>query len=347
MPPIRHTDNPIIKPSDVVPSRSDFEVVCVFNAGVARLGEEVILLLRVAERPRGSRADRHDAPIYNPQTGEVEVKSFHASMPGCDFSDSRFFRTPEGTYLTSLSHFRVARSRDGIRFDIPEQPSLFPANEYEEFGIEDPRVTKIGDTFYIVYAAVSRMGITGYMASTKDFVAFERHGVIFHPTNKDIAIFPEKINGKYYALHRPSPVFLGKKDIWLAESPDLHAWGNHRHLIGRAVDGWDSGHVGGSAVPFRTEQGWLEIYHGVDSNQEYSLGALLLDLEEPWRVLARSKNPIMKPEASYEKEGFFGNVVFTCGVLVEDGVVKLYYGASDTYIAYAELSLDEILESLV
>lgn len=343
---MRSTANPIIRPEDVSPSRADYEVICVFNAGVTRLADETILLLRVAERPRYSNPEVCFIPIFDPLSGELVIKELSRNNPGYDFSDSRVVCTPEGNYLTSISHFRVARSKDGIHFDIAKEPSMFPQNHYETYGIEDPRITLIDGVYAITYTAVSPLGVTCCLAETKDFQVFVRRGVVFHATNKDVEIFPERIQGKYYALHRPSPNFLGMPDIWLAESPDLVCWGNHRHLISRREGFWDNRHVGGSAVPFRTSRGWLEIYHGVDQENRYSLGALLLDLDEPWRVLSRSRKPILSPEAPYETEGFFGNVIFTCGVLPEGDTIKIYYGAADTYLCYAEVPLLEIFDSL-
>ena len=161
-----------------------------------------------------------------------------------------------------------------------------------------------------------------------------------------MVIFPEKIGGRYYALHRPSTSAFGKPEIWLADSPDLLRWGSHRHLAGQRPGGWENGRIGGSAVPFRTPRGWLEIYHGANRENRYCLGALLLDAEAPWQVLGRSRQPILEPQADYEVYGFFPNVVFSCGALYEDGLVKIYYGAADTRMAYAEIPLDEILAGL-
>jgi predicted GH43/DUF377 family glycosyl hydrolase len=159
-------------------------------------------------------------------------------------------------------------------------------------------------------------------------------------------LFPERVGNKFYALHRPVSPLFQKQDIWLADSPDLVAWGNHRHLFGPQAERWDEAKVGAGAVPFKVEQGWLEVYHGVDRNNRYSLGAILLDSREPWKVVARSKEPIVKPETDYECEGFFGNVVFSCGLLCEDDRLRIYYGAADTTICYAELSLQATIESL-
>lgn len=342
----RSPHNPLISPEDVRPSRPDYEVLSVFNAGVAQLDGEIILLLRVAERPATCSPDRILAPIYDTETGEMTVKEFDRGNPAYDFSDPRLVVTPTATYLTSISHLRVARSKDGINFVIESEPAMFPANEYEVYGIEDPRIACIDGTYYVNYSAVSNLGVSTYLASTQDFREFSRHGIIFHPDNKDVTIFPEKISGKYHALHRPSTSEFGQPEMWIAESPDLLAWGNHRRLMGVREDSWDSGRIGGGAVPFRVEQGWLEIYHGATKDHQYCLGAVLLDGHEPSRVLARSNEPILAPEADYELAGFFGNVVFTCGVILDDGKVKVYYGASDTCMAYAEVSLGSIMRSL-
>lgn len=346
MPVVRAPQNPIIQPKDVKPSRPDYEVICVINSGVARLGREVILLMRVVERPKNADDSVYLAPIYDPRTGQAIPKVFPRGDPNYNFSDPRLILGPEGVYLTALSHLRLARSTDGVHFQVSETPALFPANNYETYGIEDPRITQIGDTYYINYVAVSELGIVTSLARTRDFETYERLGNIFHPDNKDAAIFPEQIHGRYYALHRPSYSALGKPEIWLAESPDLLCWGNHRHLAGQRQDGWENGRIGGSAPPFRVPQGWLEIYHGANKQNRYCLGALLLDAEAPWKVLARSETPILEPEADYEVNGFFPNVVFACGALYEDGLVKLYYGAADTCMAYAEIPLGEVLATL-
>jgi len=343
---LRSQFNPIIKPGDVKPSRPDFEVVCAFNAGVSRLGNEVILLLRVAERPINNNPKVYLSPIYDAEKNLLIIKEFDRNNPAFDFSDSRVIGTADGLYLTSISHFRVARSKDGINFDIDERPAIFPSNIYEAFGVEDPRISLIGNTYYINYSAISPVGITTCLASTNDFRSFRRHGIIFGPDNKDVVIFPEKINGKYYALHRPSSAVFKRNEIWIAESPDLVCWGNHRHFMGTREGFWDAGRIGGSAVPFRVKEGWLEIYHGATNEHRYCLGAVLLDENEPWKIIARSEMPIMEPETDYEVNGFFGNVIFTCGVLYEDSVVKVYYGAADMYTAYAEIPVEDIYRNL-
>ncbi|HUW20331.1 MAG TPA: glycoside hydrolase family 130 protein [Sedimentisphaerales bacterium] len=342
----RSPQNPIIGPKDVKPSRGGFEVIGVFNAGVARFGGEVVLLLRVAERPVATRADAVLTGIYDAKQGDIVVKSFSKNDAESDFSDPRLIIRPNETYLTSISHLRAARSRDGINFEIGGRPALTPANDYETFGIEDARVSLVEGTYYITYVAVCPFGVTTCLASTEDFTSFERHGVIFCPENKDAALFPGKVGGKYYALHRPVSSLFKKQEIWIAESPDLHCWGNHRRLMGPRAGYWDELKVGAGAAPLRTEAGWLEIYHGADRDNRYCLGGVLLEAERPDGIIARSDKPILEPEADYEVGGFFGNVVFSCGLLCEDDKLKIYYGAADTSIAYAEVGVKEVLEEL-
>ena len=342
----RSTKNPIIEPKDVKPSRKDFEVIGVFNAGVTRFKDQVILLLRVAERPISTDPDIVLAGVYDVTRSDIVLKEFSKDDPENDFSDPRLIIRPSETYLTSISHLRLARSADGIKFDIENAPVLGPANEYESFGIEDPRITLIDGTYYITYVAVCPHGVTTCLASTKDFKSFERKGIIFCPENKDALLFPERIDGKYYALHRPVSPLFQRQDIWIAESPDLICWGNHRPLMAPAENVWDQVRVGASAVPFKTEYGWLEIYHGVGRDGRYCLGAVILDAQQPWNVIARAENPVFEPQADYETSGFYGNVVFTCGLLYEQDKLKIYYGAADTTICYAEIPVQDVFKSL-
>jgi len=343
----RSYKNPIIKPEDIKPSRPDFKVVGVFNCGVTRFEREILLLARVAEAPINSNPAKEYIPLLDVETGRLLVKELSRNDPAIDFSDPRLVRTPSCQYLTSISHLRIARSKNGIDFETGKEPSMFPENKYERFGIEDPRITRIDGRYYISYSAISDItGVAVCLASTEDFITYTRHGVIFAPDNKDVAIFPERISGKYFALNRPVSAEFGVRDIWISESTDLFCWGNHRRLMESRDGHWDNGRIGCGAVPFRTEKGWLEIYHGSSKDNRYCLGAVLLDAARPWKIIARSEMPIIEPEMDYELNGFFGNVIFTCGVLHEHGKVKIYYGAADTCIAYAEIGLGDILNQL-
>ena len=347
----RAAENPILTPGMVRPSGPELEVVGVFNPAVTRHANGVVALLRVAEGQRTRVAGEVTATVYNASTGRVEVLRWRRDAPNIDLSDPRVIVVEDRTWLTSISHLRVARSTDGIHFEIEPTPALFPATAYEAFGIEDPRITLIAGTYWTNYTAVSELGIATALASTRDFKTFERHGIIFPPPNRDVTIFPERIGGRYAALHRPMPTGIGEQAIWIATSDDLEAWGDHRFVAGARESHWDDAKIGGGAVPFRVRAGstdaWLAIYHGVTkSSTAYSLGGLLLDAQNPARVLGRSRQPILKPEAAYERHGFFGGVVFTCGALVDGDRVRIYYGAADGVIAVADLSLHEIMSGL-
>lgn len=347
----RAPENPILTPAMVAPSRPDLRVVGVFNPAAIRHDGEVVLLLRVAEAPREIEAGEVAAPVWDAESGRLRVHRWRRDAKGVDASDPRMVVADGQSWLTSISHLRVARSTDGISFTVEPAPALSPATAYESFGVEDARITLLDGTYWINYTAVSPRGIATALASTRDFRSYERHGIVFPPNNRDVTIFPDRIDGRYVALHRPMPAGLGDVAIWIASSPDLLAWGGHHHVASARPGGWDDAKIGGGAVPFRVRagrwDGWLAIYHGVsESPTTYSLGALLLDARDPSRVIGRSREPVLRPETSYEREGFFGGVVFTCGLLAEGDLVRVYYGAADGVTGVADLSLAEILAGL-
>lgn len=342
----RYEQNPVIRPADVPPSTPGMEVIGAFNAAATRFGDEIILLLRVAERPIPSGPDTICFPMADEVDGQPVLRrvELRRDDPDADASDPRAVVYKGHTYLSSISHLRLARSKDGFHFTVDPQPTLLPRGPYERYGIEDPRITKIGDTYWIAYTSVSDFGITVSLASTQDFRSFTRHGVILHPENKDVALFPAETKHGYALLHRPYTRSLGSTpDIWLAYSPDLVHFGDHRHVAGVRPDSWESVRIGAGTPPIMTDKGWLELYHGADA-KAYCLGLLLLDPDEPHIVRGRSREPVMQPETPYEKAGFYGNVVFTCGwVVKDDGRVLIYYGVSDEATAVAETTLDELL----
>ena len=347
----RSIKNPLISPADIKPTRPDFKVECVFNAGVVKYKRETILLLRVAESAISSDENILKIPHLEEKNGSYElcIKEIEKSDKRYDFSDSRIVTYVGDTYmqyLTSISHFRVARSVDGVNFKISDKPFLFPETKYEAFGCEDPRITEIEGRFYINYSAVSPMGIATGLAVTDDFESVDRIGIIFEPDNRDVCLFPEKINGEYYALHRPMQKYIGKPEIWIAKSTNLKHWGDHEHLLGTSNDRWDSLKLGGGAQMLKTPKGWLQIYHGVDERERYCLGALLLDINNPSKILAKSKTPLLEPKESYEVDGFFGNVVFSCGALIEDDILKIYYGAADEVTCLAEITMNDLWKHL-
>jgi predicted GH43/DUF377 family glycosyl hydrolase len=185
------------------------------------------------------------------------------------------------------------------------------------------------------------------LVSTRDFKDVQRHGLIFPPQNKDVCLFPERIHGRYCALHRPHNSGFGRPSIWYAESPDLIHWGGHQCLIRPRDNDWENERIGGGAPCLKTPAGWLQIYHAANRDNTYRLFTLLLDLEDPRRVLKRASRPLIEPETDYETEGFFGRVIFCNGtVQLDDGGVWIYYGAADQTTCLAETTLEELLASL-
>ncbi len=341
----RFSQNPILKPSGLKASREDMKIECLLNPGVFKFDNKTWLLIRVAETPQ-QKEGKISFPIYD-EDGKITIHTFDKNDPDLKIVDARVISYKGQDYLTTLSHLRLVYSYDDLRFKEPEGfAPIFGSNKQEAFGIEDCRVVKVGDTYQLTFTEVSSYGVGVGLIQTKDWKTFQHRGMIFPPHNKDCAIFEEQINGKYYALHRPSSPQLGGNYIWLAESPDLIHWGNHKCIATSRKGYWDSARVGAGAAPIRTKEGWLEIYHGANEQHQYSLGALLLDLDDPSKVIARSEEPIMKPKESYELTGFFGHVVFTNGHVVEGDRLRMYYGASDEVICGADFSIEEILKTL-
>lgn len=343
----RYKNNPLIRPRDLKPSRPDFEVMCAFNPGATLMDGKTVLLLRVAERPV-PEADFVSTAIMDPERpGKLKVMRIRRGDPALSEDDPRAFSWKGQVWLTSISHLRLAVSDDGRNFTVSDKASLAPEHPWEEFGVEDPRIIRLDGWYWITYSAISRQGVATALARTRDFRSFEKLGIIFPPDNKDIAIFPERVGGRFWCFHRPMVRQLGTPSIWLASSPDLFDWGGHRLLIGPRPGKWDSERVGCGAQPIRTDEGWLQIYHASDEKICYRSGALLLAMDDPARIIARSEEPILSPEASYETAGFMPNVIFNNGLVERgNGKVDLYYGSADEMTAVATMDVAGVLETL-
>ena len=247
------------------------------------------------------------------------------------------------------SSFVLASGNDGISFKVEDKLCLSPDDhkkffKYVEWGIEDPRVTKIDEKYYLTYTGYSKYMPLVIIAETADFRTYKMLRPISEPSNKDCALFPEKINGYYWKIDRPSAD--ARRDIWISRSPDLVHWGNHEILYEPLVGSWESDKIGISTPPFKTKEGWLVLYHGVRSfgiGTIYKLGVMLLDLEKPWIVKGKSNEPILAPELDYERIGDVGNVVFTNGWIVENDEVKIYYSGADSNICLATTTVDYLL----
>jgi len=322
------------------------EILCAFNPAATLFEGRRLLLLRVAERAI-PEPGWIATPVCDPESGELTLRRFRLDDPDVVCVDPRVFTWRGEIFLTSLSHFRAATSEDGVRFTIDTGPTLFPRGPYERYGIEDARITPIDGAYYLNYTAVSERGVVTALARTSDFRSFERLGIIFGPDNKDVALFPERIDGRYQTFHRPAVKHAGLPSIWTASSENLLDWGRHQWVIGPRPQRWDCERVGAGAPPVRTPEGWLALYHAADHRTRYCLGALLLDAREPWKVIARSREPFFVPEAPYEREGFMPDVVFHNGTIaLPDGTLELYYGGADLVTCGARVRVADLLAHL-
>ncbi|MBW6516139.1 MAG: glycoside hydrolase family 130 protein [Candidatus Cloacimonetes bacterium] len=246
----------------------------------------------------------------------------------------------------------IARSDDGFKFRADPEHFMVPASqgyfaEYEEYGVEDPRITFIDDEYLITYSAYSRYGVRIGLAQTSDFVKIKRLALITQADCRNVVIFPEKFNGLYARLDRPHSGIC-PWSIWISYSPDLIHWGESRLIMKPLPYHWDEMKIGPGAPPFKTEKGWLHIYHGVFSTMDggvYRLGVALHSLEDPAKVIGVADEWILQPEEIYEVTGYVHNVVFCCGAVPEeDDSVKIYWGGADKVMCVGEAKISDLVD---
>jgi predicted GH43/DUF377 family glycosyl hydrolase len=251
--------------------------------------------------------------------------------------------------LEGLGCIYLAHSEDGYKFDVESEPFMVTSNQepfmrYETFGIYDPRITEIDSTYYITYLAESETGRRIGLARTNDFLTVERMHFISEPDTKSACLFPKKFNGQYAILERPS----AGVSIWLSYSNDLKHWGSSTVILTPRGGYWDANRIGVAGPPIEISQGWLLIYYGEKNTSAgplVRLGAAILDRNDPSKVLGRSDIPILAPREKYERIGDVGNIVFSCGAVLQDtGEIKIYYGASDSCICACTAPLEEIID---
>ena len=247
------------------------------------------------------------------------------------------------------------RSTDALRWNIGPDPIQW----VDEKGFPnptsyayDPRLVKIDDTFYVIWCDDMHGASIG-LGRTNDLETFVRMPNPLMPFNRNGVLFPRKVKGKYLLLSRPSDSgHTPFGDIFLSESPDLVYWGNHKFVMGKGGQGWWQGtKIGAGPAPIETSEGWLLFYHGVSTTCNgfvYSFGAALLDIDEPSKVLYRTRDYLLTPEKPYETSGFVPNVVFPCATLCDaaTGRIAIYYGAADTYTAVAFAKMDELIDHI-
>ena len=243
----------------------------------------------------------------------------------------------DGVYINNLGY---AVSDDGVHFERREKPILVNDIDQELRGPEDPRIVSLDDIFYMTYTGFGGRFDGDYrisLASSHDLIHWERHGVLMDEPNKDAALFPERISGRYAMLHRRPP------DIWIGFSDDLRQWNSHIRIMEPRPDStWENEKIGAAGPPLRIDSGWLLIYHGVNREKHYSLGVALLDADDPTQVIHRQLEPILEPSTDWEVHGYVPNVVFSCGHVVMNDRLLVYYGGADTAIGVAAIDLTEM-----
>lgn len=352
----RLSDHLLVSPEDVPPTRPDFRVIGTFNPGVVRWRGTTYILIRVVEAPADVPEGHMAFPRWDfPSGGSAPAVDLFATE-ALDISDHReiFVRETGLVRLPFLSHLRLATSRDGLKVDwIDPEPTVIGAGPLEEYGVEDARITLLEgeNRCAITYVTPSRHGVATSLMTTRDFRNFERHGVIFTTENKDVVVFPDRRGGLYGATHRPlSRMPIHKPEIWYAESPDLVHWGGHRVLLSEKRAHFRR--IGAGAPPVKLPEGYLEIYHGAlatdpqDRVGTYCAAAVLLDLDEPWRIRAACEEPLLVPTSHWERNGYTPNILFPTAAVVEGDRLLLYSGAADERCIVTELRLSDVLASL-
>lgn len=330
---IKPLPNPILT-ADQVPYNQGKKRPCVFNAGVIKARNEYLMVFR------------------------------------------NDFDWVEGSAAFQGTNIGLARSADGVAWTVDPEPILttdlireqwahwFPARlmPAEIKRVYDPRISMFGEEIVFCLAMDTAHGVVGAIARTSDFKNYECLAITT-PDNRNMVLFPEKIDGHYVRLERPFPVYgRGKSEafeIWASRSPDLRFWGDTRLVLGSEEVPYANSKIGPAAPPIRTERGWLCTIHAVEKvdhdlpawhggwRKMYHGGLILLSLEDPTQVIGLARKPLITPELPYETEGFRGSVIFPCGMILEDdGEVKIYYGSADTCVAMATASLDDLLASI-
>lgn len=331
---------------------------------------------------------RYDAnPIISPVPGSA-WESVSTCNPAAWYDGEKvrlLYRAGPDNDLHPI-YLGLAESTDGFSFRrVSDQPVFGPSeNGFDAGCVEDPRVVRLGEVFYVTYAArlappgsywkkkeplnvhvpaylkngtapaATRWNLTrGGLAATRDFRQWLRLGPITsaHVDDRDVIIFPEKVGDRFVLLHRPGtwtgPAYgCEKPSIWISFSNDLLVW-SEDHLLAQPAAGWEELKIGGNSPPVRTERGWLTLYHGVDRDFVYRVGAMMLDLEDPRRILARTREPILEPETEYERVGIVPNVVFPCGNAVIGDTLFVYYGGADTHCCVATAPLAEVVDHVM
>jgi len=262
------------------------------------------------------------------------------------------YRAVEGENFSTIGYAKLDRHNKIL--ERRNHPVIERTEPYERQGCEDPRISKLNDTYYIFYTGYDGTDVRICAASTKDFITFHKYGIIMPDVwNKDAMIFPELVNNQIIFIHRIEPniqfayfdnidqLLYPKNEYWQTYMNQLE-----KYTVMKPKYDWEENKIGAGPPPIKTEEGWLLIYHGVDKNKIYRAGVALLDLDSPDKVIARSPEPLLEPERNYELEGDVPNVVFPEGTAIFDDELYVYYGGADKIIGLATIKLTDLLDEL-
>lgn len=350
---MKSIDKLLLKPSDFKPYFRNWKINGIFNPGAIRQKDgKIVLYVRVAERFVSK--NKLEYPVMLPGKDRKYEKKVIDDYIFLKKEGNVLFLKNNTMRINNISHFRkIILDETGMNvIENIKEPIFFSEEEYEECGVEDPRIVKIGAKYYMTYVSVSIInGITTSLAVSKNLSRWNRIGIIFNHENKDVVLFPKKINNEYVALHRPVGNFnFNNPSIWISYSKDLVYWGKSRCILHpRRESNWDNIRIGSGPPPIEVEEGWLLIYHGVN-NKTYSAGAILLDKKNPEKILAQTPidKPLFSPSNIYEKKGFVNNVIFPTGIVKDNDNKSLliYSGAGDKMISVKKIKIRDILSSL-
>jgi predicted GH43/DUF377 family glycosyl hydrolase len=357
----------ILVPESIKSSSKKLEVMGVFNPAAFRMPNgNIMLYIRVSEKLIKSE-DKESC--YSPRM--VGEKNFRIKVDKFKKKDIEHSSEVEMIFkngtkrLKYISYFlRVLLDKTGLKVkSIDKKPSFYGLHWDGELGVEDARITKLGDLYVMTYVTLSiNESVSTSYAISNDGINWYRRGIIFRQQNKDAVLFPERIKGDYVAFNRPEGSFeFSPPHLWISYSHDLESWERDKSILLSKPGQWDSGRVGAGPPPIKTEKGWLLIYHGViehklkqEGEEEskkvaYSVGAALFDLENPSRIIAKARNPIIVPHKKYEREKFQGKeIIFPTGLVIDfnNKDILLFLGVADRIITVKKISIDDILKSM-
>ena len=336
----KYKNNPILKPNP----ENAWEERCVLNPAVIydEKNEEFVMLYRAAGNDKRHQiklglATSKDGVHFTRKSREPAFSADHGEADGGCIEDPRLMKIGDMVYLTYAARAYA--------------PGQYWLEEYVEGVTKAPTYTDETDVCgeELPYFAKHNITVT-YLAATKDFKTYKKFGRITEATvdDRDVYLFPEKIGGKYAMISRPKFKDAGLKmpSIWISFGDDLVEY-DKPQLLMTGKEWWETQRIGGGTPPIKTEHGWFMLYHGVDDKGIYRVGAVLMDLNDPRKIVARTREPIMEPEYEYETCGIYEGCVFPTGTVVREGILFVYYGTADTYIGLATADFEQLLQYLI